>query len=201
MGTERHSTDTDPVPAALLDRVRLHEEAASRDLVERLYPLVLRIVRAHRPRRMAEEDLCQEVFMSLFASLAQYRGAVPFEHWVSRVAVNTCIDHLRRERSRPELRWADLSEDEADALHAMLADPSAPRPGQALAATDLLDRLLDALPAEDRALLRWLELEEMPVRDIAARTGWSVPLVKVRAFRARHRMRRTLQRLLKSESS
>lgn len=201
MGTERHSTDTDPVPAALLDRVRLHEEAASRDLVERLYPLVLRIVRAHRPRRMAEEDLCQEVFMSLFTSLAQYRGAVPFEHWVSRVAVNTCIDHLRRERSRPELRWADLSEDEADALHAMLADPSAPRPGQALAATDLLDRLLDALPAEDRALLRWLELEEMPVRDIAARTGWSVPLVKVRAFRARHRMRRTLQRLLKSESS
>jgi RNA polymerase sigma-70 factor (ECF subfamily) len=45
---------------------------------------------------MAVEDLCQEVFMSLFADLDRFRGEVPFEHWVSRIAVHTCIDHLRR---------------------------------------------------------------------------------------------------------
>src|SRR5262245_38091133 len=114
--------------AALLEGVRRREEAAARSLVERLYPLVARIVRAHRPQRMAEEDLCQEVFMTVFASLGQFRGNVPFEHWVSRVAVNTCIDHLRRQRSRPELRWADLSGDEAHALQSMLVDERRPDP-------------------------------------------------------------------------
>lgn len=201
MGTESLPTDTEPIPSTLLDQVRLRDEAAARTLVERLHPLVLRIVRAHRPRNMAEEDLCQEVFMSLFASLEQYRGAVPFEHWVSRVAVNTCIDHLRRQKSRPELRWADLPETQAEVLQDMLADPSAPRPGQSLAVTDLLGQLLDALPPADRLLMQWLELEDCSVKEVCARTGWSVPLVKVRAFRARHRMRRELQRLLNSEKS
>jgi len=115
---------------ALLDGVRRRDEAASRLLVERLYPLVLKLVRAHRPQQMAEEDLCQEVFMSVFASLEQYRGAVPFEHSVSRVAVNTCIDQLRRQRVRPEIRWADMSEEEAESLQAMVADQSEPSPDQ-----------------------------------------------------------------------
>src|SRR5688572_11780288 len=114
--------------AAVLDRVRRREPGAARALVEALYPLVLRIVRAYRPQRTAEEDLCQEVFMSVFASLEQFRGNVPFENWVSREAVNTCIDQLRRHKSRPELRWTDLPPGEAEALKAMLVDESLPDP-------------------------------------------------------------------------
>jgi len=63
-----------------------------------LYPLVLKLVRAHLPRRAAEEDLVQTVFMKVFAKLDDYAGAVPLEHWVSRIAVNTCINQLRAER-------------------------------------------------------------------------------------------------------
>ena len=192
--------EDEPIPASLLDRVRQHEPAAAREVVERLYPLVIRIVRAHRPARVAEEDLCQEVFMNLFASLAQYRGVVPFAHWVSRIAVNTCIDQLRRQRSRPEWRWSDLSPEEGEALHALAADPRAVLPGRELVVTDLLEKLLAVLPPEDRLVIQWLELEERSIKEIAARTGWSLPLVKVRAFRARRRMRRELARILESET-
>ena len=183
--------------AELLARVRDGDEDAARALVLRLRPHVERIVRAHGPRRVALDDLCQEVFMSVFANLAQHRGAAPFEHWVARVAVHTCIDALRAERRRPELRWADLREAEAAALEAMLENTQQVPAEQAVAARDLVERLLESLPAKDRLLIRWLELEEQSVAEVAALTGWSRTLVKVRAFRARQRMRQTLKRLEK----
>ena len=104
--------------AQCLARVRARDEDAARALVEHLYPLVIKIVRAHLPRRLDEEDLAQEIFMKVFANAAQYRGEVPFEHWVSRVAVSTCLDRLRAQKRRPEWRWADLSEGEAEVLDA-----------------------------------------------------------------------------------
>ncbi len=94
--------------AGCLERVRARDQAAARELVEHLYPLVIRIVRSHLPRRVAEEDLAQDVFLKMFTRLAQYQGNVPFTHWVSRIAVTTCIDQLRAQKRRPEFRWADL---------------------------------------------------------------------------------------------
>ena len=109
--------------AQCLARVRARDEDAARALVEHLYPLVIKIVRAHLPRRLDEEDLAQEIFMKVFANAAQYRGEVPFEHWVSRVAVSTCLDRLRAQKRRPEWRWADLSEREAEVLEEVLSLP------------------------------------------------------------------------------
>jgi RNA polymerase sigma-70 factor (ECF subfamily) len=192
---------SDPaIPRDWLERVIARDQTASRELVERLHPLVRRIVRAHRPWRMAEEDLCQEVFMSVFSSLGQYRGSVPFEHWVSRIAVNTCIDHLRRHRSRPELRWADLDADEARALE-LLREGSEEAPDRSATLHDLLGRMMESLPPEDRLIIQLTSIEERPVKEVSALTGWSVPTVKIRAFRARRRMRRILDRLLASEKS
>src|ERR1700679_4049231 len=120
--------------AGCLDRVRKRDQAAAKELVEHLHPLVIRIVRSHLPRRVPEEDLTQEIFLKMFTRLDQYQGAVPFTHWVSRIAVTTCIDQLRAQKRRPEFRWADLSEGEAAALEAVTADPSAAAPDAALAA-------------------------------------------------------------------
>src|SRR3954468_5844606 len=108
--------------AGCLDPGRQREQQAARELVEHLYPLVIRIVRSHLPRRVPEEDLAQEVFMKMFTRIDQYKGEVPFTHWVSRIAVTTCIDHLRAQKRRPEFRWADLSENEADVLDAVMTN-------------------------------------------------------------------------------
>src|SRR5688500_18768466 len=107
--------------AACLERVRQRDEDAAGLLMRHLYPLVIKLVRAHLPRRTAEEDLVQIVFMKMFANLDQYSGAVPLEHWVSRIAVNTCINHLKAEQVRPELRWADLSEEQSEVIRELTA--------------------------------------------------------------------------------
>ena len=74
---------------ALVNAALQNDDEAARKLVRRLYLLVARIVRAHRPRRTAEEDICQMIFIKVFQKLSQFSGNVPLEHWVSRVAVNT----------------------------------------------------------------------------------------------------------------
>src|SRR3954465_11234414 len=148
---------------ACLERVRQRDQTASRQLVEHLYPLVIRIVRSHLPRRVAEEDLTQEVFLKMFTSLAQYQGAVPFPHWVSRIAVTTCIDHLRAQKRRPEFRWADLSENEAEVLDAVMTNENEVGTGDALAARELVYKLLDQLKPADRTVIQLLDLEQKTI--------------------------------------
>ncbi|MCW5547668.1 MAG: sigma-70 family RNA polymerase sigma factor [Opitutaceae bacterium] len=184
-----------------LARVRRRDQAAARELVEHLYPLVIRIVRGRLPRRTAEEDLAQEVFMKMFARLDQYQGAVPFPHWVSRIAVTTCIDHLRAQQRRPEFRWADLSEQEAEVLDAVTADEAAARPADALAARELVDKLLGQLKPEDQLAIRLLDLEQKSMVEVRELTGWNIPLIKVRVFRARRKLRQLFKALENSERS
>lgn len=174
---------------ALLPQVERGDDDASRRLVEALHPVVLRIVRAHLPRRAAEEDLAQEILVKVFQRLRQYRRSVPLEHWVSRIAVNHCRNAIRAQSSRPEWRMADLHETHARATeegaesrsHAV--EPCADSDSEFIVAS-----MLSVLEPRDRALVRWLEIDDLTVEEICARTGWSSTLVRVRAFRARRRL-------------
>lgn len=186
---------------ACLERVRQRDQAAARQLVEHLYPLVSRIVRSHLPRRVAEEDLAQDIFLKMFTRLDQYQGSVPFPHWVSRIAVTTCIDQLRAQKRRPEFRWADLSENEAEVLSNVMTDERDVLPGDALAARELVHKLLEQLKSDDRLVIQLLDLEQKTIAEISALTGWNQTLVKVRAFRARRKLQKLFQELQKKEKS
>ncbi len=187
--------------AGCLERVRQRDQDAARQLVDHLYPLVIRIVRGRLPRRVAEEDLTQEIFLKMFSRLEQYQGSVPFTHWVSRIAVTTCIDHLRAQQRRPEFRWADLSENEANMLDAVLTNKDAAAPDDALEAHELVHKLLGQLKPEDRMVLQMLDLEQKSIAEISALTGWNTSLVKVRAFRARRKLQKLFQELQRRERS
>ena len=185
--------------AACLERVRQRDQIAARELVDHLYPLVIRIVRSHLPRRVAEEDLAQEVFLKMFTRLDQYKGAVAFTHWVSRIAVTTCIDQLRAQKRRPEFRWADLSEKETDVLDSVLTSDSEVPANDALAAHELVTKLLGQLKPEDRLVVQLLDLEQHSVAEISELTGWNPSLVKVRAFRARGKLKKLFEELERKE--
>lgn len=187
--------------AGCLERVRRRDQTAARELVEHLYPLVIRIVRSHLPRRVSEEDLAQDVFLKMFTRLEQYQGSVPFTHWVSRIAVTTCIDQLRAQKRRPEFRWADLSESEAEVLDAVTSDESDAGPGDAVASRELVHRLLGQLKPEDRTVLQMLDLEQKSIAEISSLTGWNSSLIKVRAFRARRKLQKLFAELRKEEGS
>lgn len=175
-----------------LEGVRRKDAVAAHALVEHLSPLVMRIVRAHLPRRLTEEDLAQEVFLKLFSRLEQYRPrpGTPLEHWVARVAVRTCLDSLRAERRRPELRWGDLGEDAAAWLKYVVSATDSTPHTAAAAARETIETLLRQLRPADRLVISLLDLQQRPVQEISQITGWSATLVKVRAFRARRRLRK-----------
>jgi RNA polymerase sigma-70 factor (ECF subfamily) len=169
-------------------------------LVERLYPLVAKVVHANLPRRDEPEDLIQEVFMKLFSRIDQYRGDAPFDHWVSRLAVTTCLDRLRRQRVRPELRWADLTEEEQKFLdNTATAEAAGTDDADASSAYSLLEKLLTALPATDAWLIRQIEIEQKSLADVCALAGWNAGAARVRLFRARHRLRQAFRQLEKMQ--
>jgi RNA polymerase sigma factor (sigma-70 family) len=187
--------------AACIKQVRQRDEDAARALFRHLYPLVARLVRSHLPRRTSQEDLVQTVFMKLFANLDRFSGTVPLEHWVSRIAINTCLNQLAAEKARPELRWADLSEEQTDALEAVTADEQAQEPWQNLAAREIVEKLLAQLAPTDRLVLTLLHLEGRSVEEVRQMTGWNRPVIKVRAFRARRKLRKEFEKLMAEKNT
>jgi RNA polymerase sigma-70 factor (ECF subfamily) len=180
---------------ACIQGLRRQDERAAADFVREVYPLVLKIVRSHLPRRSSEEDLCQVVFIKILSNIAQYSGKVPIEHWVSRIAINTCLNALKAESSRPELRWSDLSLDQAALLEALASSPDASDPAGDAASRDLVETLLAALKPTDRLLITMLHLEGYSMDDVRQATGWNIATIKVRAFRARKKLKQIFHEL------
>jgi RNA polymerase sigma factor (sigma-70 family) len=181
--------------SALVQAALRHDDEAARALVRRLYPLVAKVVRSHRPRRTAEEDLCQMIFIKIFQKLSQYSGTVPIEHWISRIAVNTCLNQIQSEKVRPELRHADLSEEELAVVENLSTSSSELAPDKQLASRQLVEHLLAALKPVERLAIDLLYLQGRSVEEIRKITGWSAALVKVRAFRARQKMKQQLEKI------
>jgi len=181
--------------SALVDGALHHDDEAARALVRQLYPLVVKVVRAHRPRRTAEEDLCQMIFIKVFQKLSQFSGKVPLEHWVSRIAVNTCLNQIESERVRPELRHADLSEEEQAVVENLATSSDELAPDQRFASRQLVEHLLAGLKPVERLAIDLLYLQGRSVEEIRKITGWSATLIKVRAFRARQKMKGQLAKI------
>src|SRR5438309_8082598 len=135
---------------ALVEAALRNDDEAARELVRRLYPLVAKLVRAYRPRRTAEEDLCQMIFIKVFQKLSQFSGKVPLEHWVSRIAVNTCLNQIESERVRPELRQADLSEEQRGVVENLASTSDELAPDKKFASRQLIEHLLTALKPVER---------------------------------------------------
>jgi RNA polymerase sigma-70 factor (ECF subfamily) len=186
--------------SALVASALQHDDEAARELVRRLYPLVAKMVRAHRPRRTSEEDLSQMIFIKMFQKLPQFSGKVPLEHWVSRIAVNTCLNQIQSEKVRPEIRHADLSEDEVAVIENLAVSSDELAPDKRFASRQLVEHLLKALKPAERLVIDLLYLQGRTVAEIKKMTGWSAALVKVRAFRARQKMKQQLERISAEEN-
>jgi RNA polymerase sigma-70 factor (ECF subfamily) len=185
--------------SALVRAALQHDDEAARALVRELYPLVAKIVGAHRPHRTDEEDLCQMIFIKVFQKLSQFSGKVPLEHWVSRIAVNSCLNQIQWEKIRPELRHADLSEQEQAVLKNLTASADDLGPDQRFASRQLVEHLLAGLKPVERLAIDLLYLQGRSVKEIRKITGWSAALIKVRAFRARQKMKEYLSRISAKE--
>lgn len=181
--------------AGCLRRWKEGDEAAAEEIIRHLFPVISKIVRTHLPRRDDERDLVQEILMKTFSRLHQYKGDAPITHWVSRLALTTCLDRLRAQKIRPEVRRADLTPDESDAFDAAWLTGSSPDAGEAIAARDLVDKMLSSLSPEDRSLILMVDLEGRSLREISGTTGWSISKIKMRLFRVRPQLRQMIHKL------
>jgi RNA polymerase sigma factor (sigma-70 family) len=178
--------------APLLQRWRAGDEAAGEELIRLLFPVISRIVRVHLPRRDDEGDLVQEILMKTFSRLHQYQGTAPLTHWVSRIALTTCLDRLRAQKVRPEVRWSDLTPVEAEVFDTTWLEGRVPGPDRAIAARDLVERLLSVLPPADRSLILMVDLEGYSLEEVSQLTGWGLSKVKMRLFRIRSHLRKLI---------
>lgn len=175
------------------------DESAFSEIVRRHSPRVFRTASRFFRRREQVEEAAQEVFLKAFTELDGFEGRGSFEGWITRIATNTCLNILRGARLRPELSLADLSEDEGAWLDAHTAGAAAERhrsTERGMVAADLADRVMGTLSPDDRLVLTMMDGEDAPVKEVAEATGWSESKVKVRAMRARRRMREAVEKLL-----
>lgn len=137
--------------------------------------------------------------MKAYTQLDTYEGRGSFEGWLTRITTNTCLNLLRSARRRPELTASDLSEDEGSWLENNLAaeaDERQPAIERAVVAADLTDKVFSTMSEDDRLVLMLMDAEEASVKEVAEATGWSESNVKVKAMRARRRMREAVEKLL-----
>lgn len=194
---DEHTPDTELARLALGGN-----ESAFEEIVRRYSPRVFRTASRFFRRRERVEEASQEVFLKAFTELKSFEGRGSMEGWLSRITTNTCLNMLRAQKRRPELTVSDLTEDQSTWLEEKLADRAALEHRsieQSVVTADLAERVLETLPPEDRLVLTMIDGEDASVKEVAETTGWSESKVKVRAFRARKRMREAVEKLLSSK--
>jgi RNA polymerase sigma-70 factor (ECF subfamily) len=181
---------------AWVERVQRGDREAFGFLVERyqrrVFSQVFRVLR----RADEVEDMAQEIFLKAFRSIRSYDRRSPFGAWLSRIAVNHCYDHLRKERaSRVSYYW-QMGEEIARRIEARAENPEGHdlNPEEQATLRDLAGKLLDRAPAGDRVLLGLKELEGLSVEEIAEILNLKQSTAKVRLHRARKRMLEDLKR-------
>jgi RNA polymerase sigma-70 factor (ECF subfamily) len=184
--------------AELIAAVLGGDPASFEPLVRKYQPRVFATVRRYARTENEVEDIVQDVFIKAFQKLATFRGEAPFEHWLMRLTVRTCYDALRGHKRSKETSFSDIHQEESDWLERFVADPGKDLEA-ATAARQLVQAVMARLSPAARLVLTLLEIEERSVKEISHLTGWSVPLVKVRAFRARAEMRKCIERMAKEK--
>ena len=177
--------------AELLERIRGGAADEFAEIVRRYQSLVFKIL--HRYERDAHkvEDLAQETFLKAWRSLAQFDNRAPFKHWLSKIAVHVALDHARKQkRTVSAIGFPELGD---EALEWLRADDS--KEIEADVAREILDAAMRELSPADRLVITLQEIEGRTVKEIAALIGSSGVTVRVRAMRARRKLRAALENL------
>lgn len=181
----------------IIGRVLGGDTDAFGGLVERYREHVFRIVGRRVPRDDAGE-VAQDVFVRAFTSLGRFEGRGPFGHWLSKIAVRAALDYWRERYRSREAPMSALTVDHREWLEKSLADGSGSsfEAGESrMLARDLMMHALAELSPADRAVIELVHLEERPVAEAAEILGWTAVNVKVRAHRARKKLRAAVERM------
>ena len=185
-----------PDETAIIARILAGEVNAYEELMRRHGSYIARIVSAHVPGDQVPE-VAHEAFVRAYRSLSGYAPTAPFRNWLTTIALRSCHDFWRAAYRRRESPASNLSEDGQRFIETALATESREefeRMTRQTEARQILDLVLGRLKPLDRMIITLTYLEERTVSETAAMLGISVPNVKVRAFRAKRKLKSFLKR-------
>lgn len=172
-------------------------EPAFAELLARHRRAVARVVRRYFHRPDEVEELVQISFIEAWVAIGSFRGRGPhsFAAWLTRIAINSCYDELRRRKRRPEDNLSQLVEDEEDSFDQRARYIANDRIEQTAITRNLTEKLLTMLEPADRLALVMLKAEDFSIAEIADFIGWSEAKVKMRIHRAKTILQRKMKRL------
>jgi RNA polymerase sigma-70 factor (ECF subfamily) len=177
------------LPADVIRAAQFGDEGAFRVIMRACKGRLLGMASRYVQSASELDDLGQEIFVHVWKGLKTYRFDAPFPNWLSRVAVNTCLTHIKRRRRR----WAlFVSPEEPESIN-RVADQSGDAEAAGREAAERLRPALEALKPKDRLVITLLHLDERSVAEVSELTGWSESNVKVRALRARLKLKDLLK--------
>lgn len=156
------------------------------------------------------QEVAQDAFVRLYRALPGYRFSSPLRSFVLGIVRRAAADFFRKRYRSRETAFSAFASADADAadetdeeridrLRAASAGFGESAADRAAEANELVHRALAGLSPDDRALVTLVELEDMPLADAAKQLGCSLAAVKVRAFRARKRLKKILETLQRQE--
>jgi RNA polymerase sigma-70 factor (ECF subfamily) len=185
--------------AALVGRIRAGDSAAFELLMRRHNRRLYRAARSLLRDAAEAEDAVQEAYLSAYRSLGGFRGDASMATWLTRIVVNECMGRLRRAARRdnilPMSARRDVTLQETD--HMAEASPPADEetPDRSLVRAEmraLLERRIDELPQDLRAVFVMRSVEELSVEETADCLGIPEATVRTRHFRARSLLRESV---------
>ena len=169
----------------LVRRVQSGDQQAFRDLVERYQSKVHSVIYGILRNREDTEDIAQQVFTKVYFAINEFDCRCLPLTWICRIAINECYSHLRKRR------LSLVEESENGPEHA----GNLPPVDRTLAQRDFLNKLMARIPAEERSLLIFKEVEGHSIADLAEMTGTTASAMKIRLFRARQKLIQAADRL------
>lgn len=185
--------------ADLVRRVQARDEIAFRQVVERYQAKVFSIIYGILRNRNDAEDIAQQVFAKIYFSIGKFDFRSSLLTWIYKITVNECYDYLRKKRVRKLVYESDFSEEDLRSMETAEQSEERSRPvDTTLAQRDLLLKLLEKISEEDRNLILLKEVEGHSVEELAEMTGMNQNTIKVKLFRARQKLLKSAQRLMRT---
>ena len=151
------------------------QEAQFREIYTAYSPKIHRLCLGYTGDSMMADDLLQEIFIKVWQNYEKFRGESQISTWIYRIAMNTCLQHLRADKSKYK---ADIDkiklirEEETDEKELQI---------------QLLYKCISELSEADRVIITLL-LEEVPYNEIAEVTAISEGNLRVKIHRIKQQL-------------
>ena len=132
------------------------------------------------------EDLAQEVFVKAFFAIKTFEGRSSFRHWLQRIKVHHCLNHIKKRSGKDFLSIDDEGVEGYRQLH---VPASAHRDMEAKDSGSRIETILQSMPASLRIPLVMRDMDELSYEEIAKSLGIGLSAVKMRIKRAREQFR------------